>query len=404
MLVADFYAPYVGGVEQHVRSLAHGLAARDHDVTVVTTAVDRSQVGGSDDGPVRVERIPTLSARLTGLHASADRPWAPPLPDPLATLHLRRLIRRDRPEVVHGHDWLGRSASLWCRRRGPALVVTQHYFTRACARKDLWQVDRPCPGPGLRRCLRCAATTYGTARAVPVVAGTWLGARLDDRVAEVTVAVSRATATGNRTPPGYEVVPNLLAPGSALGAGDADAPGLDALGLPDGPFLAFVGDLRPTKGFQVLLEAYARLVDPPPLVVVGERDRSSPEELPPGVVHIGTVPNELVVPLLARSALVVVPSVWAEPFGIVAIEAMQAGRPVVASATGGLAELVDHGRTGLQVPAGDPIALAQAVEELLADTEGAERMGRAGRAAVERFAPDAVVGRIEALYERAARR
>ena len=402
LMVADFYEPYVGGVEQHVRSLSHALCERGHDVAVATTATDRAPAGASADGPVEVHRIATASARLGRLHAAADRPWAPPVPDPEASRHLRRLIRSWRPDVVHGHDWLARSAAPWCRGGRPPMVVTQHYYTRSCARKDLWQADAHnqagvrCPGPSLRRCLACSAATYGRVASVPVTLGTRFGAWMDDHWGAATIAVSEATATGNDTPPGYSVVPNLLPPPRTVADPDA---ALGALGLPETPFTAFVGDLRPTKGFHTLLEARGRLEAPPPLVVVGERDRSSPERLPEGVHHVGTVDNTLIVPLLARARFCIIPSVWAEPFGIVAIEAMRAATAVLASDTGGLGELVDDGVTGRLVPPGDVGALAEAMTALWRDPERAADMGRAGRAAVERFTPERVAPQVEAVYE-----
>ena len=402
LMVADFYEPYVGGVEQHVRSLSHALCERGHDVAVATTATDRAPTGVWADGPVEVHRIATTTARFGRLHAAADRPWAPPVPDPEASRHLRRLLRAWRPDVVHGHDWLARSVAPWCRGGRPPMVTTQHYYTRSCARKDLWRLDRRCPGPSLRRCLACSAATYGVAASVPVTLGTRAGAWIEDRWSAATVAVSDATVTGNRTPPGHSVVPNLLPPDRALE--DDPAVVLAAAGVPDTDFAVFIGDLRPTKGFQTLLAALARLDDPPPLVVVGERDRSSPGTLPDGVHHLGTVDNALIVPLLARARFGVIPSVWAEPFGIVAIEAMRAGTAVVASDTGGLGELVDDGVTGVLVPPGDVDALAQAIDRLWDDPATTDAMGRAGAVAADRYTPERVAPLIETVYETAVAR
>lgn len=392
--VTDFYSPYVGGVEQHVRSLAHGLADRGHVVAVATTATSQAPAGRDADGPVLVERIPTTSARLAGAHADGDRPWAPPVPDPEAARALRSLIRSWRPDVVHGHDWLGRSAALWCGSGGPPYVESQHYYTRSCARKDRWRDGARCAGPAFARCVGCAADTYGRARAVPVVVATRLGARWSDRRSRATIAVSEATARGNDTPAGYAVIPNMLAPAGARPGADDPLPT-----LPDGPFALFVGDLRDTKGFFVLLEAWATLQDPLPLVVVGERVAATPPTLPDGVWELGTVPNGVVARLQERAAFTVVPSVWAEPFGIVAIEAMRAGTPVIVADSGGLGELVDHERTGLVVPAGDVAALAGAVERLAHDPELRHRLGDAGLDAVERFTTDRVVGAVEAVYQ-----
>ena len=85
---------------------------------------------------------------------------------------------------------------------------------------------------------------------------------------------------------------------------------------------------------------------------------------------------------LADASVVVVPSHWPEPFGIVGIEAFAAGRPAIASATGGVRDWLEDGVSGITVPAGDARALARALRELLDDPERQAQMGAAGRATV----------------------
>lgn len=91
---------------------------------------------------------------------------------------------------------------------------------------------------------------------------------------------------------------------------------------------------------------------------------------------------------LADASVVAIPSVWPEPFGLVGIEALAAGRPVVASATGGIGDWLEDGVSGLFVKPGDPRALSQALNELLADPARQQAMGAAGKRLVAaRFAP-----------------
>jgi glycosyltransferase involved in cell wall biosynthesis len=94
-----------------------------------------------------------------------------------------------------------------------------------------------------------------------------------------------------------------------------------------------------------------------------------------------------------------VPSVWAEPFGLVAIEAMAAGTPVIASATGGLVEIVEHCRTGLLVSPNSVDGLAAAMRALDGDDALARRLGDAARLEAERYTAEAVVPSIEDVYE-----
>jgi len=115
---------------------------------------------------------------------------------------------------------------------------------------------------------------------------------------------------------------------------------------------------------------------------------------------IGPVARE-VVPQLLRSAEVVVCTPWYEPFGIVPLEAMACGRPVVAAAVGGMLDTVVDGVTGLHVPPRDPDALAVALRDLLADPVGRAEMGRAGlRRVADRYSWERVAADTEAVYVR----
>jgi glycosyltransferase involved in cell wall biosynthesis len=107
---------------------------------------------------------------------------------------------------------------------------------------------------------------------------------------------------------------------------------------------------------------------------------------------------------MSRASVVAVPSLG-EGFGMVALEAMERGRAVVASSVGGLPEIVSDGETGLLVPAGDAEALAEAVVAVAGDTERARAMGAAGRRrAVEAFSQERCTERVAALYREALAR
>jgi glycosyltransferase involved in cell wall biosynthesis len=176
------------------------------------------------------------------------------------------------------------------------------------------------------------------------------------------------------------------------------------------PTLAFAGRLAPEKGLDVLLRAFARVRERLPearLVIAGDgpgRDALAQRLSALGqegqVERLGHRPRAELDARLGSAWVQAVPSIWEEPFGLVAPEAMMRGVAVVASDAGGLAEIVEDGRTGRLVRRGDADALAAALLGILSDRELAERMGRAGRErALAHFDEERYVDRFVEIYE-----
>jgi glycosyltransferase involved in cell wall biosynthesis len=160
------------------------------------------------------------------------------------------------------------------------------------------------------------------------------------------------------------------------------------------PHVLYVGRLSEEKGLRELAGATRDL----PLVVVGDGPL---RDLFPEA--IGFVPPGDLGGYYERASVVVVPS-RREGYGMTAREAMAYGRPVVATAVGGLTDAVDDGVTGLLVPPGDVTALRAALERLLGDRELRARLGTAARAiAAERFSPGQEVGMLLEAYDGACR-
>jgi glycosyltransferase involved in cell wall biosynthesis len=398
LMISDFYPPFLGGVEVLVSGLSRELVRRGHDVAVATLAAPGLAARELDAG-VRVHRIRSATQRAERLFASSARPWAPPTPDPGAVAGLRRVLDAERPDVVHGHDWLARSFLPLKRRGGPRFVMSLHYFTLSCPKKNLMHEGHPCSGPAPAKCLVCAGHHYGRAKGTLVVAGQRAAAPVEARLVDLFVPVSEATAAGNGlTPSGalpYEVVPNLV-------PAAADAAPHEALlsELPHEPFLLFVGDIRRDKGVHVLLDAYARLQPRPALVLMGKVWPDTPRTLPAGAILLRDWPNAAVRAAMGRCLALVAPSVWPEPFGIVVAEALSAGRPVVASRIGGIPEIVHDRREGLLVEPDDAPALAAALARIAGDGALRDALAANARARSAAFTPAAVVPRFEAVYER----
>lgn len=158
------------------------------------------------------------------------------------------------------------------------------------------------------------------------------------------------------------------------------------------PEVLYAGRLSPEKGVRELMAASRGLN----LVVAGDGPLRA--AVP---TALGMLPHGELQRLYARAAVVVCPSLR-EGFGVVCAEAMAHGRPVVASAVGGLLDLVADGETGILVRPGDPAALRAAIDSLLADRELRRRLGRAGRERIaERFSWERATGATLAAYREA---
>lgn len=397
LMLSQFFHPAVGGEERVVQELAGGLSARGHDVAVATLQLDgaprREELAG-----VRVHRLDAAVNHVGWLYEDRTRRHLPPAPDPLLVAGLRDVLSEERPDVVHAHNWIVHSYLPLKRRGGVPLALSLHDYSLSCANKRLVRSGAVCSGPGPWKCLRCAADYYGPAKGA-FVAGTLSALapsvrRRVDAYLPVSEAVADALGLARRGLP-YEVVPNPLPDAFA----DARPPDPQlTVRLPSDGFLLFLGDATADKGVRVLLEAHQQLAPRPPLVFVGRPLDLDDRHVPAGVEILGLWPHGAAQDAIRRCSLLVVPSLWSEPFGMVALEAMALGRPVVASDTGGLRDLVVDGVTGRLVPPGDVRALRDALAELLADPARRATMGEMGRQRAAEFAAENVVPRLERVY------
>lgn len=235
------------------------------------------------------------------------------------------------------------------------------------------------------------------------------------RGSDAVTAISTYTAERlRRAVPGTE--PAVIPFGAAV-----DAPAAPAPPRPRGgrPFeLLFVGRLVERKGVPLLLDAVAAIPREAPFVlhVVGDGpDRAALEARARGlalgerVVFHGFVSAEEKTRRFASCDAFVLPAVVdakgdTEGLGVVLLEAMTYGRPVIASAAGGIVDIVRDGRNGWLVPPGDAAALAGAIAECMADPERAARLGAQGREDVAAdFGWDVITGRLAELYRSVAR-
>jgi glycosyltransferase involved in cell wall biosynthesis len=394
MMLAQSFAPIVGGEERVVEDLSRELVARGHEVSIATL----QQPGETTPGEVagaRVHALRSTTYRVTHGHKDTERRHAPPAPDPETVIDLRRVLERERPQIVHAHNWIAHSYLPLARGSHSALVLSLHDYGLICATKRLRRHEHICSGPAPIKCQVCAAGHYGSAKGLVAAFGTrTFGPRLRRNV-DVFLPVSSTVEELCRIGGGEvsRVIPNFI---GELPEPDLGDPRLAE--LPEEPFVLFFGDATTDKGAWNLSEAYRLLDDPPPLVLVG---RSYIDELTdhPRIHSTGAWPHQLAIEAVRRSLFTVAPSLWPEPFGLVALEAAAAGKATVASDIGGLRDIVVDGETGFLVPPGDREALAGAMQRLIADEGLRQRLGAAARQRAATFSPEAIVPRFEEAYE-----
>jgi glycosyltransferase involved in cell wall biosynthesis len=398
LMISDFYPPVLGGLERHVQTLSRELVRRGHSVAVATLWQDRAPCFELDQG-VRVHRVSGWSRALLPLYNSPDHHFHPTAPDPGVMRALRRIVVQEQPDIVHARGWMLYSFLPLKAMSGAKLIVTLHDYSLVCPKKTYFQADRICDGPGYVRCVRCATDLYGTVKALALTTGLQMSKRMHGRVDKylaISGAVRAASARATGSPQQViEVVPTFIPDAAVL----ESEHGMRPTFLPptDG-YILFVGALSRHKGLHVLLDAYRRLQTQVPLVIIGIDRGATQFDLPPGAILARNVPHQEVMRAWAHAAFGVVPSLWPEPFGQVAIEAMATGRAVIASNVGGLADAVVDGETGLLVAPGAPDELCRAMETLLADPALCSRLGAGGRMRASRFLASSVITRIEQIY------
>lgn len=393
LLLAQFYPPDIGGEERHVFNLARALLGQGHHVEVLTTALASTGDGRTDEDGVLVHRLRSSAQRIPGIYSDANRPHAPPVADPELRAAIGQLLDTKKFDVAHAHNWIVNSAIGPARRSGTPLVLTLHDYSHVCAVKRLVRQEGvTCEGPSPMRCLACATGHYGFPLGAFTVTANALSRRSRRKGVAAFIAVSSAVAEDSRlhgegVP--FEVIPNFV-PDELLAT---------EAGPSTGPLL-FVGDLLYDKGVTVLLDAYRMLVDPPELLLVGRRSPGLELDLPPGARVLPPVAHEAAMELVRRARAVIVPSIVQDACPTVVLEAMAAGKPVLGSARGGIVDLVVDGETGFLVQP-EPLEVALALGQLIADPVLARSMGRAGLGRAVQFTASAVVERIAGVYERA---
>jgi phosphatidylinositol alpha-mannosyltransferase len=346
--------PYVwdlpGGVQAHVRDLSETLIARGHDVSVLTPAEDDEALPAYCVGagkPVSVPYNGSVARLLFG---------------PVSAARTRRWLRRGEFDLIHVHEPVAPSVSfVACVFTDRPIVATFHMSN---PRSRAMSAFEPVFIPALEKVSARIAVSEAARRTTV------------EHLGGDAILIPNGVAVDH-----FEHAP--LFPGH-----------------PDGCTLAFLGRIdEPRKGLQVLLSALALLPSHVRLLVAGPGEAPVDAALGDRVTFLGLVDEPTKAALLRSADVYVAPNTGGESFGIVLLEAMAAGAPVVASDLDAFRRVLGDRLAGSLFPVGDPVALAALLAAVLDDPARRAAMSAIGRAEVTKYDWRTVADRITGVYE-----
>jgi glycogen(starch) synthase len=388
MLSWEYPPVVVGGLGRHVHALSTSLAAAGHEVTVVTRHAPGAPLEEYAEG-VRIVRAPE-DPPLFPLATPSLLAWTMAFNHTLTRAALRA-AESGEYDVIHAHDWLVTHTAVTLKEHLDLPLVATVHATEA-GRHQGWLPDE------MNRCIHSVEWWLGQEACRVLVCSEYMKWEVS-RLLELPSARVEVIPNGvdDRV---WQAQPRAVAAARSRFAAE-------------GPLVGYAGRLVYEKGVQHLVNAIPQLRDRHPgLRVVIAGDGPYREELQReagrldlhSTVSFAGFMNEKQLPaVLAATDATVVPSLY-EPFGMVALEAAAAGAPLAVSATGGLAEIVEPGVTGVTFPHSDPDALAGAVGSLLADQTFARKVAKQARSMVaERYGWATIAARTVAAYASAQR-
>jgi phosphatidylinositol alpha-mannosyltransferase len=358
-LVCPYTWEVPGGVQAHIDDLARALMAMGHDVSVIAPAE-----GGMHLPDYVVDAGRAVPVSYNGSVARV-------VFGPLSTARVRRWLREGQFDVVHVHEPLAPSLgllTLWNVRRPVAAT-----FHAAMERSRWLNILQPALQPAIEKISARIAVSPAARRQV------------EEHLGGTTVLIPNGVDVGR-----FERAEPL--PGW---------PGTDGT-------IAFLGRMdEPRKGLAVLLEAFEILAPQRPglrLLVAGPGDQDEVREALPTPLReriemLGFVDDETKGRVYRSADVYCAPNLGGESFGVVLLEAMAAGTPVVASDLDAFRRVLDDGRCGRLVPVNDAPALAAALAAALDDPTRSAEMVAHGRTVVRRYDWRSVAAKVVAVYE-----
>lgn len=368
-MVSDVYYPYVGGIPEHIYHLSQELRRRGHTVKILTSNFGGTTVETLKECPDEEHVYRVGQALLIRSNKSFAR-----LPIAWRLMHkVKKFFEQEKFDLIHIHGSLAPTLPIIAIRQSRAVNVITFHSDHA---KSMgYMIFRSLLMPYFRK--------------------------LDGIIAVSTAA---RDASSRFFPGKYEVIPNAI---------DTNLFHPKVEPLPqfayDRPKILFLGRFEPRKGLKYLLKALPIIKNEIPnilLIVVGAGllgyayKEYIAKEVLENIHFAGLVPNEERPRYYATCDVYCAPSIGFESFGIVLLEAMATGKPIVASDISGYRTILEDGKQGYLVPPRDYEQIAQAIIKILRNPELAKRMGAAGRKKALDYSWPKIAQQVEAYYEK----
>ncbi|MBN7809335.1 glycosyltransferase family 4 protein [Algoriphagus sp. H41] len=373
LYINSLYPPLVkGGAELSLQLIVEGMQSLGHEVVVASLHPEQTLITDRVNR-VRVIRVPLKNAywpyRDVKTSALSRLSW-----------HIRdrrnaamgkvlgQIIKKERPDLVSCHNLAGWSVAAWDEAEAAGIPIVQvlHDFYLLCPNSNMNRGGTPCE----KQCLSCQVLRSGHAHA---------SAKLSAVVGISQSILSRFGSYGYFPKAKKQVIYNIRSV-SAAQAPKLREPGQKLT-------VGYLGTISRVKGVEWLIRQFQELEIPASLKIAGKGHEHTVSTLR-GLAKKGDVefvgyvqPQQF----LSQLDVLVVPSLWEEPLGMVAIEALAGAVPVVTSGKGGLSESVQHELNGLICPPEQPESLGQSLRRLYEDTELYNRLSAAAPASVAHF-------------------
>jgi glycosyltransferase involved in cell wall biosynthesis len=357
-MLSSLYPPVgFGGAEKAACLLAEALAQAGNDVTVVSFHAGRDEIREQSNG-VRIYRVPLANVYWPFGQVKKEHPVVRLLWHLIdiwnwrAAARVGRILDEEKPDVVHTHVIAGFSVAVWreVRKRKIRLVHTLHDYYMLCVRSSMFRDGCVCE----RQCAGCRLMT-GVKKTS--------SEKLDQviSVSEHVLEKHLQLAYFNRVP--RSILYNVMDPVTITPEGsDGVVPGALVFG--------YIGKVEEAKGIRLLLEATQllsrsnwrlRIAGTGIGSYLNELKRQFPDSR---IEWLGFTPAA---DFFRSIDVCIVPSIWADPLPYVTVEALFAGKSLIASRSGGIPEIATLGRTVRMFPTGEVSALAECLEEALAN-------------------------------------